>query len=150
MQDRSRLLPVAARLVGLGADLDATDAEGRTALHLAAGCGDRTMVLQLVELGSDVNAHDSVGGALETFAYSRPCRTVWRPLLESSGTAVHIQCSLWRAAGSCFRCPSSIASDRSHWTPLTGVKMREALPVGRQASKRRCTMRQWRTSGRRC
>ncbi len=84
MQDRSRLLPVAARLVGLGADLDATDAEGRTALHLAAGCGDRTMVLQLVELGSDVNAHDSVGGALETFAYSRPCRTVsgapfWNP-----------------------------------------------------------------------
>lgn len=61
-QDRSRLLPVAARLTQLGADLDATDAEGRTALHLAAGCGDRAMVLQLVELGSDVNSRDSVGG----------------------------------------------------------------------------------------
>ena len=53
---------MAARLVQLGAELDATDAEGRTALHLAAGSGDKTMVLQLVELGADVNARDSVGG----------------------------------------------------------------------------------------
>ena len=42
--------------------VDARDAEGRTALHLAAGCGDAAMVLQLVQLGSDVNCRDSVGG----------------------------------------------------------------------------------------
>lgn len=58
---------MAARLTELGADLDAVDAEGRTALHLAAGCGDRTMVLQLVDLGADVNARDSVGGAWLSF-----------------------------------------------------------------------------------
>ena len=44
--------------------VDARDAEGRTALHLAAGCGDSAMVLQLVQLGSDVNCRDSVGGRL--------------------------------------------------------------------------------------
>jgi len=43
--------------------VDARDSEGRTALHLAAGCGDGAMVLQLVKLGSDVNCKDSVGGA---------------------------------------------------------------------------------------
>lgn len=42
--------------------VDARDAEGRTALHLAAGCGDASMVLQLVQLGSHVNCRDSVGG----------------------------------------------------------------------------------------
>lgn len=60
--DRSRLVPVAAALVDLGADVHAVDNEGRTALHLAAGCGDKPMVAQLVELGSEVGAKDSVGG----------------------------------------------------------------------------------------
>ena len=60
--DRARLISVAARLVQLGACVAAQDAEGRTALHLAAGCGDRAMVLKLVQLGTDVNCRDSVGG----------------------------------------------------------------------------------------
>lgn len=61
-QDRSRLLPVAEKLVDLGAGIGARDNEGRTALHLAAGCGDMLMVHKLVELGADVNSKDSVGG----------------------------------------------------------------------------------------
>ena len=61
-QDRARLIPVAERLVKLGADVAAHDMEGRTALHLAAGCGDKTMVVRLVALGVDVNCKDSVGG----------------------------------------------------------------------------------------
>ncbi|KAK9816633.1 hypothetical protein WJX72_003077 [[Myrmecia] bisecta] len=61
-QDRARLIPVAVKMVELGAKVDAVDAEGRTALHLAAGCGDKNMVLKLVELGTDVNCRDSVGG----------------------------------------------------------------------------------------
>ncbi len=60
--DRTRLIPVAQKLVELGASLETQDAEGRTALHLAAGCGDRAMVLKLIEVGADVNCHDGVGG----------------------------------------------------------------------------------------
>ncbi len=61
--DRARLIAVAERLVQLGAAVGARDAEGRTALHLAAGCGDKAMVLKLVALGTDINCRDSVGGA---------------------------------------------------------------------------------------
>ena len=68
--DRTRLIPVAQKLVELGAQLETQDAEGRTALHLAAGCGDRAMVLKLIEIGADVNCHDGVGGG------SR-CRGPW-------------------------------------------------------------------------
>lgn len=62
-QDRSRLTAVAQCLVDLGAGVSAVDNEGRTALHLAAGCGDRDMVKKLVELGGDINALDHMGGA---------------------------------------------------------------------------------------
>ena len=63
-QDRGRLIPVAERLVKLGGDVAARDMEGRTALHLAAGCGDKHMVVRLVALGTHVNCKDSVGGRL--------------------------------------------------------------------------------------
>ena len=62
MQDRAQLQAVATRLVQAGASMEAADLEGRTALHLAAGCGDAAMVSHLLHLGADVNAVDSVGG----------------------------------------------------------------------------------------
>ena len=77
--DRTRLISVAECLVQLGAEVSAQDAEGRTALHLAAGCGDKAMVLKLVQLGTDVNCRDSVGGDLQQ-AYMRP------PTVTTSGS----------------------------------------------------------------
>lgn len=52
--------------------VDARDAEGRTALHLAAGCGDSAMVLQLVSLAGYVNCRDSVGGNHENKPINLP------------------------------------------------------------------------------
>ncbi len=62
VQDRAQLQAVATRLVRAGASMEAADLEGRTALHLAAGCGDAAMVSHLLHLGAHVNAVDSVGG----------------------------------------------------------------------------------------
>lgn len=50
--DRKRLVAVAERLVQLGADPVAVDAEGRTALHLAAGCAGCSSTLCLLAAAS--------------------------------------------------------------------------------------------------
>ena len=62
---RGRLLPVVDYLVRHGADVNARDEDGRSALHLAAGAGDVAMVAKLAELGIDVNGKDNVGGRRE-------------------------------------------------------------------------------------
>jgi len=64
VQDRAQLQAVVTRLARAGASLEVADLEGRTALHLAAGCGDAAMVAHLLHLSADVNATDSVGGEI--------------------------------------------------------------------------------------
>ena len=80
-QDRAQLQAVATRLARAGASLEVADLEGRTALHLAAGCGDAAMVAHLLHLGADVNATDSVGG--EARVRTRICIATVAHLLQS-------------------------------------------------------------------
>ena len=57
-------------------------------VRVAAGCGDKSMALKLVELGTDVNCKDSVGGercrglawlgkgSLQSCATSKSCKAL--------------------------------------------------------------------------
>ena len=58
-------------LVRHGADVNARDEDGRSALHLAAGAGDVAMVAKLAELGIDINGKDNVGGEKELLCADR-------------------------------------------------------------------------------
>ncbi|PIV33497.1 MAG: hypothetical protein COS34_07395, partial [Lysobacterales bacterium CG02_land_8_20_14_3_00_62_12] len=51
-----------ARLIEAGADVDAHDADGRTALMWAARYGRTDIVTALLDAGADVNARDILKG----------------------------------------------------------------------------------------
>jgi Ankyrin repeat len=123
---------VAARLTRLGAGLDAMDAEGRTALHLAAGCGDRAMVLQLVELGSDVNSRDSVGGEDALNVPTSLCAAQGLQTASALGCRLHTELILLQP-GPGGRTLTNLKPCRAADAMLQGL---------------RCTMRRWPTSGR--
>ncbi|KAJ1495352.1 hypothetical protein T484DRAFT_1763096 [Baffinella frigidus] len=56
-----RRMQVRALVTVMGADLAATDANGRAPLHFAALNGHTEMVRTLVDLGADIEAADSDG-----------------------------------------------------------------------------------------
>ena len=108
---RGRLLPVVDYLVRHGADVNARDEDGRSALHLAAGAGDVAMVAKLAELGIDVNGKDNVGGEREF-----PCAR--QAGLCSHGPASH----LGAHAGSATPVkPSLTGSIHAAWLCSRGV-----------------------------
>ena len=70
-----------------GAELSATDQEGRTALHLAARGGDVASIRRLLAAGADPCAVDGDGNTAEQIARGRRAR-VWNRWVDEEAKAV--------------------------------------------------------------
>jgi hypothetical protein len=57
---------------------------GICAARAAAGCGDKVMALKLVELGTDINCKDSVGGEASKSA----CCLTQTHIFEATGVLI--------------------------------------------------------------
>lgn len=69
------LVDVVERLLALGADVNSSDAYGRTSLHYASMLGNERLVLSLLAAGADVFAKD----------HSGLCAKDWSVMQHSTG-----------------------------------------------------------------
>ena len=74
-----RAIETARQMLECGAEVDALDGRGRSALHRAAGAGELEMVELLLGFGAGV-AHDAEGNSLLAAARAHPAvvRVLWR------------------------------------------------------------------------
>ena len=102
-------------LIAGGADLEARDSEGLTALHWAAAWGGPEAVDRLVRAGADVDARTPYGFTPLRMAESRDRPTV----------------AALRAAGATSALPplGPMRFDRSHWRPIVVTFVPPALLV---------------------
>ncbi|HXG46952.1 MAG TPA: ankyrin repeat domain-containing protein, partial [Methylomirabilota bacterium] len=79
-QDRQKALAAAKLALLLGADVNAVNREGRTALHGAVLLGDQEMIRFLVENGADLEAKDMYGQTPLSIALGDPEGLIYRQL----------------------------------------------------------------------
>lgn len=79
--EKGDLETVGALLSG-GANVNAVDPEGRTALHLSARCGNQLLVSRLLERGADSNARDGQGRTPLHHAASQHSEKIINLLIE--------------------------------------------------------------------
>jgi ankyrin repeat protein len=82
---RGDLLEVAAQLKK-GADPNAADRRGRTALHNAARGGSLPVMRLLISRGADIHAKDATGANAVTYAAESPNAEAVRFLLDAGAT----------------------------------------------------------------
>jgi len=102
--------PTARALLARGADVQARDANGRTALMYAAENGDPTSVQALLTNGADVNARDGKGWTALTYAAENGDLSTVHTLLAN-------------------KAPVNAKSEASGWTALMSAASRGHLPV---------------------
>jgi len=79
-QDRKNALEAAKVALMLGADVNAVNREGRTALHAAAALGDVEMIRLLAKNGADLEAKDLYGQTPLSIALGDPEGLIYRQL----------------------------------------------------------------------
>jgi ankyrin repeat protein len=79
-EDRQNTIEAAKMALMLGADVNARNREGRTALHAAVFLGDKEMIRFLAEKGADLEAKDLYGQTPLSIALGDPEGLIYRQL----------------------------------------------------------------------
>jgi ankyrin repeat domain-containing protein 50 len=127
-KQRTRLMSLARKgdkrrvslLIDVGADVNAADTDGRTALHLASSCGRTDIVRILVQRGADLDAEDARGRTALHLSSRGGHVDVVRLLLEVEESRVLLDEEV-----------NIDVQDATEWTPLHHATAGQHLDVMR-------------------
>jgi ankyrin repeat protein len=116
-------------LLDLGADVNAVDDKGMSALHSAAAHGNTAVVKVLVAGGADINLKDGKGNTAWVLAAEKGDRPMLE-LLEKAGARREFAGMSWQGKDAALKEPFiQVVSDRSEWEALWQRAFTKPAPI---------------------